>query len=73
MAARLKAYSRELGNRFRGPGKQPTVQQMGLIYRKLRENVPAVLPPAGSKTLYSARVFRALCVLASGAAEELLL
>lgn len=67
----IEGVLRELTNMFGRPGKQPTVQQMRVIYRKLRSNVPAVLHQAGSKTLYSASVFRALCVIASDAAEEL--
>jgi len=69
----IEGVFRELGNMFRRPGKQPTVQQMRLIYRKLRKNLAAILQQAGSKTPYSARVFRDLCVIAIDAAEELLL
>jgi len=69
----VEGVFRELSNMFRLPRKQPTVQQMRLIYRKLRKNMPTVLREAGSKTPYSARVFRELCVIASEAAEELLL
>jgi hypothetical protein len=69
----IEGVFRELANMFGRPSKQPTMQQMRLIYRKLRGNVPAVLRQAGSRTLYSARVFRALCLVASDAAEELVL
>jgi hypothetical protein len=69
----IEGVFRELANMFRRPGKQPTVQQMRSIYRKLRKNMPAVLREAGSKTPYSARAFRDLCVVAIDAAEELVL
>lgn len=69
----VEGVFRELSNMFRLPRKQPTVQQMRLIYRKLGKNMPKVLGEAGSTTPYSARVFRELCVIASEAAEELLL
>jgi hypothetical protein len=67
----IEGVFRELANMFGRPGKQPTVQQMRSIYRRLRGSVPAVLRQAGSKTLYSASVFRALCVIASDAAGQL--
>jgi|ERR1700688_444497 len=67
----IEGVLRELANMFRRPGEQPTVQQMRLVYRKLRKNMPAVLHEAGSETPYSARVFRDLCVIAIDAAEQL--
>jgi hypothetical protein len=45
----VEGVSRELSNMFRLPRKQPTVQQMRLIYRKLRKNMPTVLREAGSR------------------------
>lgn len=44
---------------FRRPGRQPTVPQMMQIYRGLRKNQAAILKEAGSKTLYTKRVFAA--------------
>lgn len=62
---------RELCNIFRRPGRQPSVQQMGRIYRELRRNMPIVMHQAGSPTPYTARVFKDLCVIASAAADHL--
>jgi len=70
---RIEGVFRELGNMFRAPGRQPSVQQMRTIYREVRGNLPVVLRKAGSTTPYTARVFRDLCLLASDAAEELVL
>jgi hypothetical protein len=67
----IEGVFRELGNMFRAPGRQPSVQQMRTIYREVRGNLPVVLRKAGSTTPYTARVFRDLCLLASDAAEEL--
>lgn len=69
----IEGVFRELGNMFRRPGRQPSVQQMRTIYRKLRINLPAVLRQAGSGTPYTARVFRDLSVIASAAAVEVML
>lgn len=69
----IQGVFRELANMFGRPGKQPTVQQMRSIYRRLHRSVPAVLHEAGSRTLYSASVFRALCVIASAGARELVI
>jgi hypothetical protein len=62
---------RELGNAFVGSARQPTVAEMGKIYRRLREQLPAVLKRAGAKDAFNARVFKDLSVLASLAADEL--
>ena len=41
------------------------------IYRILRSNFKKVLHDAGQKHPFSARVFRDLCVMASAAADEI--
>jgi hypothetical protein len=66
----VEGVFRELGNMFRRPGEQPTVQEMRLIYRELRKNMPAILREAGSATPYTARVFGDLCVIARRAAAK---
>lgn len=55
----------ELCNIFQRRGRQPTVQQMRRIYRKLRENQAAVLRDSGAPTLFKKRVFKDICVVAS--------
>ncbi len=68
---KIAGLFRELCNMFRRPGRQPSVQQMGRIYRELRRNLPKVLLQAGSPTPYRARVFKDLCVIASAAADRI--
>jgi len=70
---RIEGVFRELGNIFRRPGKQPSVQQMWRIYVELRRNLPIVLHHAGSATPYTARVFKELGVIASTAAEIIMI
>ncbi|MGC2111328.1 MAG: hypothetical protein WA655_17570 [Candidatus Korobacteraceae bacterium] len=45
--------------------RQPTIRQMWTIYGEIRTAVTAVLRRSGSKTLFEARPFRDLCVIAS--------
>jgi hypothetical protein len=49
--------------------RQPSVPQMGLIYRDLRENLPQILKDGGTDSLFEARVFKDLCVLAGASAK----
>lgn len=68
---KVEGLFREICAMFRRPGLQPTVQQMWTIYRELRRNLPTVLRNAGSASMYNARVFKDLCVIASAAADEI--
>lgn len=61
----------ELGNIFLRPGRQPSVQQMWTIYREVRKRLPVVLYRAGTPSLYKARVFKDLCIIASAAADRI--
>jgi hypothetical protein len=69
----IEGVFRELGNIFGRPSRRASVQQMRKIYRELSEGLPLILRRTGSKTPYTARVFRDLRVLASDAADELVL
>jgi hypothetical protein len=61
---------RELCNMFRRlSGPQPTVQQMWKVYRELRRSLPSVLTEAGSGSMFTARVFKDLCVMANASAN----
>lgn len=62
---------RELCSMFRRPGRQPTVQQMWQIYRKLRKVLPSVLAQAGSESLFTARVFGDVCAMAADFANKI--
>ena len=68
---RIAGVFRELGNIFSRTTGQPTLQQMYRVYRGLRRDLPAVLRKSGAATIYGARVFKELCVLASAYASEL--
>jgi hypothetical protein len=62
---------RELCSMFRRPGRQPTVQQMWRIYRKLRKALPPVLAQAGSDSLFTARVFGDVSAMAADFANKI--
>jgi hypothetical protein len=62
---------RELCSIFWRPGRQPSIQQMWGIYRTVRRSLPTILRAAGGRSLYSARVFKEICVVASVSAGQL--
>ncbi len=59
-----KGLFRELGNALVRSTDQPTVRQMFGIYRKIKIASPLIMENAGAKSLFDARVFRQLVVLA---------
>jgi hypothetical protein len=61
----------ELRNMFVRSDRQPSTQQMWVIYREMSKSLPVILRQAGSPSLYSARVFKDLCVLASASADRI--
>ena len=67
----IRGIFRELCNVFVRSHRQPTVLQMGRIYRVLRANFKNILHRAGADDPFNAKVFKDLCILASAAAEEL--
>jgi hypothetical protein len=69
----IKGVFRELCNVFSTPTRRPTIQQMWIIYRAAREAQPIVMQQAGSNTLYTARVFKDLCVVASRTADTIVI
>ncbi len=60
-----------MGNAFVASRRQPTVAEMMQIYRVLRTQLDGILQKAGAEDPFNARVFKALCVLGSKAANEL--
>ena len=66
---RPKGVFRELGNALVRGANQPTVQQMRAIYRNIKTASPLIVKNAGAKSLFEARVFRQLVVLARKYAE----
>jgi hypothetical protein len=59
-----KGPFRELGNALVRSADQPTVAQMYGIYRQIKMASPLIIQNAGAKSLFEARVFRQLVVLA---------
>ena len=60
---------RELCNAFVRSGRQPTIQQMWRIYRDVRKSLPRILRRAGASSIYNARIFKDICVVASASAD----
>jgi len=69
----VRGVFRELCNAFVRNRRQPSVLQMMQIYRILRSRFASILQAAGAKDPFNARVFLDLCVLASAAADELII
>jgi hypothetical protein len=61
---------RELSSAFVRPGRQPSIQQMAKVYRDVVEGLPGILRRAGTKSIYNARVFKDVCVVASASADK---
>jgi hypothetical protein len=61
---------RELCSAFVRPGMQPSVQQMRNIYRDVIDGLPEMLRRAGARTIYNARAFNEMCVMASRSASK---
>jgi len=66
---RPKGVFRELGNALVRSTNQPTVQQMRTIYNNIKTASPLIVKNAGANSLFEARVFRQLVVLARKYAE----
>jgi hypothetical protein len=61
---RPKGLFRELGNALVRSVDQPTVGQMYRVYRNIKIASPLIMKNAGAKSLFEARTFRQLVVLA---------
>jgi hypothetical protein len=59
-----KGVFRELGNALVRSADQPSIGQMYRVYRNIKTASPLVMKNAGAKSLFEARVFRQLVVLA---------
>ncbi len=66
---RPQGVFRELGNALVRSTVQPKVQQMRAIYGHIKKASPLIVKNAGAKSLFEARVFRDLVVLATKYAE----
>lgn len=67
---RIVGVFRELCNIFVRSDRQPTTQQMRLIYREMRRNLPAILRQSSADSIYKATVFRNLSFVASDYANR---
>ena len=61
---------RELCSAFVRPDRQPSIWEMKRVYWDVRESLPEVLKRAGAKSIYNARVFKDICVIASESADK---
>jgi hypothetical protein len=68
---RIGGVFAELRNMFVRSDRQPSIQQMWMIYREVSARLPIILHRAGSASLYSARVFKDLTLFASASADRL--
>lgn len=65
----VKGVFRELGNAFVRVPHQPSVPEMQAIYRGLKAALPEIQHRAGTRSLFQARVFAELNVLARALAD----
>jgi hypothetical protein len=61
---------REICNVFVGSERHPTIQQMRRIFRDVTEYLPAILAQAGTNSIYTARAFKDICIVASDSADR---
>jgi len=62
----IRGVMREVCNAFVSPARQPRVPEMMRMYRELRRTSPRILRDAGAHSMFTARVFSDLCVVAAG-------
>lgn len=68
--AKIAGVFRELCNMFWTPRRRPSIQQIWIIYRAIRKRLPVVMHKAGSKTIYTARVFKDITLIANDIADS---
>ena len=61
---RPKGAFRELGNALVRNADQPTMQQMNAIYKSIKNDFPLIVKNTGARSLFEARAFKQLVVLA---------
>lgn len=66
---RPKGVFRELGNALVRNADQPTIQQMNTIYKSIKKDSSLIVKNTGARSLFEARVFKQLVVLARKYAE----
>jgi hypothetical protein len=68
----VRGVFRELSNALVKSRYMPEIAHMNAIYRGIRSDVPQVFEKAGANSLFGARVFQQLVVLATAYAEQLI-
>lgn len=68
---RIDGVFRELCNIFKPRERRPTVQQMWRIYREVRRKQSVIFRESGAKTVYTGRVFKDICAVASAWADQI--
>ena len=68
--ATVTGVLRELCSTFVWSGRRPSIQQLRKVYRDVEKSLPEVLRRAGTKSIYNARVFKDICVVASTSADK---
>lgn len=66
----VRGVFRELCNAFVRTGSQPTIDQMWRIYRDVRKRLPKISQRSGARSVFAARVFKDICVVAGLSADE---
>jgi len=64
-----KGVFRELGNALVRNADQPTIQQMNTVYKSIKKDSSLIVKNTGARSLFEARVFKQLVVLARKYAE----
>jgi hypothetical protein len=67
----VEGIFREICNAFVRPGRQPSVQQMRAIYRGVASGLPEILRRTGANSMYNARAFSEICVIATATADQI--
>jgi hypothetical protein len=65
----VKGVFRELSNALVKSGHNPELRHMNKIYRHIKTASPLIMRSAGARSLFEARVFKRLVVLATEYAE----
>jgi hypothetical protein len=66
----IEGVMRELCNAFVRTSKHPTVPDMLMTYRELRRLVPEIVRRVGGESVFEARTFEDLCVVAAALRQK---
>jgi hypothetical protein len=66
----MNGVFRELCSAFVRPGRQPSVQQIRKVHLEVESRLPEILRRAGTKSIFTARVFKDICLVAVTASAK---